>query len=104
MSLLHHVEGDSQAASGEGTVMQEVRASTAALAAATAGSQTPLELAASVATAVPGPHHQSSSSSAAQPQPGSAGGCAVTAAQCMTNEQHVLSHLGVAHHVSLHTS
>ena len=42
-------------------VAEEVRSSTAALQAATSAPQTPLELAASVATAVPGPHHHSSS-------------------------------------------
>ena len=41
----------------DAVIQQEVRTSTAALQAATAAPQTPLELAASVATAVPGPHH-----------------------------------------------
>lgn len=45
----------------DSVVAEEVRSSTAALQAATAAPQTPLELAASVATAVPGPHHHSSS-------------------------------------------
>ena len=43
---------------------------TPALEVATAGPQTPLELAASVATAAPGHHHQSSSSAANQDSPG----------------------------------
>ena len=41
----------------DAVIQQEVRTSAAALQAATAAPQTPLELAASVATAVPGPHH-----------------------------------------------
>ena len=44
----------------DAVIQQEVRTSTAALQAATAAPQTPLELAASVATAVPGPHHRPS--------------------------------------------
>lgn len=43
---------------------------TPALEVATAGPQTPLELAASVATAVPGHHHQSSASASTQNSPG----------------------------------
>jgi len=45
----------------DAVIQQEVRTSAAALQAATAAPQTPLELAASVATAVPGPHHGPSS-------------------------------------------
>ena len=44
----------------DAVIQQEVRTSAAALQAATAAPQTPLELAASVATAVPGPHHRPS--------------------------------------------
>ncbi len=42
----------------DAVIQQEVRTSAAALQAATAAPQTPLELAASVATVVPGPHHR----------------------------------------------
>ncbi len=44
----------------DAVIQQEARTSAAALQAATAAPQTPLELAASVATAVPGPHHRPS--------------------------------------------
>lgn len=44
----------------DAVIQQEVRTSAAALQAATAAPQTPLELAASVAIAVPGPHHRPS--------------------------------------------
>ena len=57
--------------SGQHTHMQVGSAGrTPALEVATAGPQTPLELAASVATAVPGHHHQSSAAASTQNKPG----------------------------------
>ncbi|DBA73228.1 TPA: hypothetical protein ACH3X1_011294 [Trebouxia sp. C0004] len=63
----------------DAVIQKEFRTSGAALQAATAAPQTPLELAASVATAVPGPHHRPST---AQDQ-ASAGGLTFMCRPCL---------------------